>query len=88
MSSSQHRPRRPRRRRRCASGAELDGKIGAIGFAASGKPVLELAVNGFVDCAIIYYGEDIGFLLDRAGRNGVPVMFHFSDGDTEHLDQP
>ncbi|MEO8667023.1 MAG: dienelactone hydrolase family protein [Bauldia sp.] len=61
--------------------AEITGKVGAIGFGAGGKAVLELAVNGVVDCAIVTYGEDVAFLFERAGRNGVPVMFHFPDGD-------
>jgi carboxymethylenebutenolidase len=66
--------------------AEITGKVGAIGFAAGGKEVLELAVNGAVDCAIVYYGEDIEWLFARAGTNGVPVMFHFPDGDAHHFD--
>jgi carboxymethylenebutenolidase len=65
--------------------SEIDGKVGAIGFAGGGKAALELAVNGFVDCAIVYYGTDVSFLFDRAGRNGVPVMFHFPDGDAQHF---
>ncbi len=60
---------------------EITGKVGAIGFGAGGKGVLELAVNSVVDCAIVYYGADVRFLFDRAGRNGVPVMFHFADAD-------
>jgi carboxymethylenebutenolidase len=64
---------------------EITGKVGAIGFAAGGKPVLELAVNGAVDCAIVYYGEDIDWLFVRAGTNGMPVMFHFPDGDAQHF---
>jgi carboxymethylenebutenolidase len=61
------------------------GATGAIGFGTGGRAVLESAANGAVDCAIVYYGQDIAPLFDKAGRNGRPVMFHFPDADAEHF---
>jgi carboxymethylenebutenolidase len=62
---------------------EFAGKAAAIGFGPGGKAALEAAIAGDVACASVYYPADIGGLLDRAGRNGVPVMFHFTDNDAE-----
>jgi carboxymethylenebutenolidase len=75
----------PAAERAIRSRPEITGKVGAIGFGSGGKPVLELAVNGAVDCAVVYYGEDVDWLFVRAGTNGVPVMFHFPDADAKHF---
>jgi carboxymethylenebutenolidase len=61
--------------------SELAGKVGAVGFGTGGRTVLEAALGGTVDCAAVYYGEGIEPLLDQAGRNGRPVVFHFADRD-------
>jgi carboxymethylenebutenolidase len=60
---------------------EFSGKSGAVGFGAGGRVAAEAAVAGLVDCASVYYGEGLGPLLDKAGRNGRPVSFHFADKD-------
>jgi carboxymethylenebutenolidase len=62
---------------------EVSGKLGAIGFGAGGKAALEAAAAGAVDCAVVYYGTDVATSFDRAGKNGVPVMFHFADPDAD-----
>ena len=65
---------------------ELAGGVGAIGFGAGGKPALEAAISGAVDCGIAYYGSDVAALADKAGKNGKPAMFHLSDGDNRLFD--
>lgn len=62
---------------------EVSGKIGAIGLGAGGKAALDAAIAGDVACAVVYYGTEVATLFDSAGRNGVPVMFHFADEDAD-----
>ena len=62
---------------------EIAGRIGAIGFGTAGKAALDAAIAGEVACAIVYYGTELAVLFDKAGRNGVPVIFHFADNDAE-----
>jgi carboxymethylenebutenolidase len=64
-----------------ATTPEVTGKIGAIGFGAGGKAALEAVSAGTVACAVVYYGEGIAALVDKAGEHDRPVMFHFADPD-------
>jgi carboxymethylenebutenolidase len=60
---------------------ELDGGIGAVGFAGGGTRALEAAAEGLVDCAVIYYGEGLEAVLDRPGAVDRPVVFHLAGDD-------
>jgi carboxymethylenebutenolidase len=66
---------------------EVAGKIAAIGFGGGGRAALDAALSAEVACASIYYAPGVGGLHDKAGRNGVPVMFHFADNDAEAFDR-
>ena len=62
---------------------EFSGKTGAVGFGAGGKTALDAAIASTVDCAILYYPAGIAALVDKAGKNGRPVMFHLPDSDAD-----
>jgi carboxymethylenebutenolidase len=62
---------------------EISGKIGAVGFGAGGKAAIEAAASGAAQCAVVYYGAGIAGLVDKAGKNGHPVVFHLADSDAD-----
>jgi carboxymethylenebutenolidase len=66
---------------------ELSGGIGAVGFGRGGKVALEAALAGLVVCASVYYAPAAAALAEKAGKNGVPVMFHLPDADGTLLDK-
>ena len=61
--------------------AEVDGAIGALGFAGGGTRALEAVAAGLVACAVVYYGEGLEAVLDRPGAVDRPTLFHFAGND-------
>ena len=65
---------------------ELSGGVGAVGFGPGAKAAVDAAISGSVDCAAAYYGENVGALASRAGKNAVPVIFHLPDADAAQFE--
>jgi carboxymethylenebutenolidase len=65
---------------------ELAGGLGAVGFGPGAKAAVDAAVSGSVDCAAAYYADNVSALAAKAGKNGVPVIFHLPDLDAAQFD--
>ena len=60
---------------------EWSGGIGALGFGGGGTRALEAAAAHSIDGAVVYYGEGLEAVLDRAGVVDRPTLFHFAGDD-------
>lgn len=63
------------------SGAEGDGKVGALGFCLGGKLAYLAAARTDVDVAVGYYGVGIEQFLSEAKYIACPVVLHFAGED-------
>jgi carboxymethylenebutenolidase len=60
---------------------ERKGGVGALGFGGGGTRALEAVAAGAADCAVVYYGEGLEAVLDRAGAIDRPTLFHLAGDD-------
>lgn len=57
------------------------GRIGVLGHCMGGRLAVMAAASGAFDCAVSYYGVNIGAALERVGEVRVPLVMHFAGED-------
>jgi len=63
------------------SRAEVNGKVGAVGYCMGGRLAYAVAATGAIDAAVCYYGGRIQDNLGVAPSIEVPILFHYAEQD-------